>query len=95
MPKPILTPALRILSRPDNACLYAYSAFSRLTAEKPSSLPVSTSAKMTTIVGTMYAPRSATNFAVSSSISVPCSIERTPNSTQRRIALAGWQCAAT
>jgi len=24
---------------------------------------------------------------------VPCSMERTPNSTQRATALAGWQCA--
>src|SRR5437667_391904 len=50
---------------PDSACLYAYSAFSWLTAGKPSSLPISTSAKMTTIVGTMYAPCFATKRAVS------------------------------
>ena len=31
--------------------------------------------------------------AVSASIMVPCSMRVTPNSTQRRIALAGWQCA--
>jgi hypothetical protein len=46
-----------------------------------------------TIVGTMYESLFATKRAVSSSMSVPCSMERTPNSTQRRTALAGWQCA--
>jgi hypothetical protein len=53
------------------------------------------SEKIVAIVGTTNAPRAATKRAVSSSISVPCSIERTPNSTQRRTAEAGWQCAVT
>jgi hypothetical protein len=53
VPKPTFTPARRILSIPDKACLYAYSAFSWLAAGKPSCGPISTSEKMTTIVGTM------------------------------------------
>src|SRR5258706_363416 len=63
-----------------------------LCGGKPSLRPSSTSAKMVTIVGTMYAPFDATKRAVSSSMSVPCSIERTPNSTQRRTAVADRAC---
>ncbi|MGA2576721.1 MAG: hypothetical protein ABSH24_11935 [Bryobacteraceae bacterium] len=46
-------------------------------------------------MGTANAPRSAMKSAVSRSIKVACSIERTPNATDRRTASAGWQCVAT
>ena len=52
-------------------------------------------AKIVTSVGTTKAPAAATASAASASIWVPCSIERTPSSAQRRAAFAVCAWAIT
>ncbi len=95
VPRPIFTPARFMISSPAMARSPMRRSLSMPTAGKPSLSPSSDRAASVAMVGTAKAPRSATKSAVSRSMSVACSMERTPNAAERRTASAGWQCVAT
>ncbi len=95
VPKPILRRLRCITCRPCRAPPETSRSLSWLTFGRPSLSPSSSRAQMVARVGTTKASLAATALAASSSIRVACSMERTPSSAQRLIALAGWQCAIT